>query len=123
MRISDWSSDVCSSDLCGNGHHEHPDHSIFDHLPSRRIASNRIGTYGERAGVGKRFARATGRKGRSQGGGILSSRSPLCPLSYPVLPTRPLLQWQSSFAKSSEDIGPAPKGWRRSEEHTSELQS
>src|SRR3546814_3987288 len=92
------------------------------------MALNRIGTYGERAGVGKRFARATGRKGRSQGGGILSSRSPLCPLSYPVLPTRPLLQWQSSFAKSSEDIGPAPKGWRgalpmRSEEHTSELQS
>ena len=38
--------------------------------------------------------------------------SPLCPLSYPVLPTRPLLQWQSSFAKSSGDIGPAPKGWR-----------
>src|SRR3546814_20266551 len=97
MRISDWSSDVCSSDL----------------LPSRRIASNRIGTYGERAGVGKRFARATGRKGRSQGGGILSSRSPLCPLSYPVLPTRPLLQWQSSFAKSSEDIGPAPSSEER----------
>src|SRR3546814_13253613 len=100
MRISDWSSDVCSSDLCGNGHHEHPDHSIFDHLPSRRIASNRIGTYGERAGVGKRFARATGRKGRSQGGGILSSRSSICSLSYPVLPTRPLLQWQISFTRS-----------------------
>src|SRR3546814_20602447 len=41
MRISDWSSDVCSSDLCpvlnaGDGRHEHPTQALLDALTIRR---------------------------------------------------------------------------------------
>src|SRR3546814_1122584 len=35
MRISDWSSDVCSSDL-GDGRHEHPTQALLDALTIRR---------------------------------------------------------------------------------------
>src|SRR3546814_13969240 len=42
MRISDWSSDVCSSDLIngGDGSHEHPTQALLDALTIRR----RLGT-------------------------------------------------------------------------------
>jgi hypothetical protein len=42
-----WLFDLSRALHRWNGGQEHPDHSKSAHLPSRRIASNRNGTYGE----------------------------------------------------------------------------
>src|SRR3546814_4010246 len=43
MRISDWSSDVCSSDLCGHGHQRR--HERFNLLQSAVIGNQRPDIY------------------------------------------------------------------------------
>src|SRR3546814_1060734 len=95
MRISDWSSDVCSSDLSGVGHRAGLDH--------RSAAARRPGVERSAARSG-RLAMDAARHplGRRGGAGPADARAGLDP----------------GFVG-----GAAAQPGRRSEEHTSELKS
>src|SRR3546814_3094987 len=101
MRISDWSSDVCSSDLSEKEHH----HAIVSACPpptglrSRRIPNNRATASRVRSPPPRHRV-----------------RSP-CPLPY-----RTYIQAEKSEWVHAPD-GDDKRGEARSEEHTSELQS
>src|SRR3546814_4022576 len=106
MRISDWSSDVCSSDLNSS------DCSV-DVLASRTarqpaaVQNSRI----EPPAATRRQPRPRGRLRRRRGGDTLSTTD------GPVTSTDTL-----TIARFSRPTTRLPTG-RRSEEHTSELQS
>src|SRR3546814_7833668 len=96
MRISDWSSDVCSSDLnAGHAHERGPD-------PRRSQSRGRaaIGGLSRLAGC------------RADDGGIGGAHA---------APSR--RHGPSQCRTRREYQGHAGRLWRRSEEHTSELQS
>src|SRR3546814_1335495 len=96
MRISDWSSDVCSSDLIARQCIPVDEHSLGDREGERRIrvaidAAQRIGCYRQRA-------RGDGERGRIG---------------------RILREAEAVIAA----VAGQPAAGHRSEEHTSELQS
>src|SRR3546814_7774938 len=94
MRISDWSSDVCSSDLVGRGL------AILDKGPDRRIEIE-VNQRAPEEGESGRFGPAIGARVDGVAGGGIVVIMVRCDQSSPV--GRP--------------------GDFRSEEHTSELQS
>src|SRR3546814_3968265 len=120
MRISDWSSDVCSSDLAAAG--GNPD------APPRRGASAdpvRTRQPGEHAG-GQRQGRA-GAADRAVGGGGDHARARrrqpagAAGQAQPFLPVRA----PGTAGRDAGDAAGSDRGAQapRSEEHTSELQS
>src|SRR3546814_10273773 len=137
MRISDWSSDVCSSDLGGVGDHlvrgEQRDRAAADRIPDsplRRAAAVRVGHVRVRdgfaavrpgqldgdAGGGTRAAGLRGRPDVTGGAGADD-------LDLPAGQAR-----AGNRAAGDGDGGragrrPDPRRVDRSEEHTSELQS
>src|SRR3546814_14106727 len=71
MRISDWSADVCSSDLCAIASHRHPvagarqprcvvrcAATAQEHAAHRLAHARRPGASGERAGIADRTFRS-----------------------------------------------------------------
>src|SRR3546814_1566881 len=122
MRISDWSSDVCSSDLVGRGL------AILDKGPDRRIEIE-VNQRAPEEGESGRFGPAIGARVDGVAGGGIVVIMVRCDQSSPV--GRP-----GDFPLYVQ--GRACGGWRfvcirrarrpmwvgpRSEEHTSELQS
>src|SRR3546814_8483747 len=104
MRISDWSSDVCSSDLCAF-------HDGHRNAARRDFGKNRCVRFDFRH---RKAAALDNDDGRAAHSGDLSAKS--C--------------WRSArssarFARSSDASACCSVNdcWRRSEEHTSELQS
>src|SRR3546814_7660098 len=111
MRISDWSSDVCSSDLCRDG------------------ALRPNGRAGARCDVARLFCEA-GRGSHGRGGACTRASHPICAAAIRtltvVLPCDPRMtrprSWDSlALSTSHRSTEPSPD--ERSEEHTSELQS
>src|SRR3546814_3729492 len=102
MRISDWSSDVCSSDLLCRQHLPHPSHS----------ASHSV--------------RSSVFRGRSQKGSFISPSVQVLPQPLPAI-LRPHLCLAGRSTGLPEAFHQDPSnrvsGYDRSEEHTSELQS
>src|SRR3546814_10297296 len=95
MRISDWSSDVCSSDLCAP-------------CSRRRFASRRnTRLYGEPVG---RRARADGARRRGATGEAAMAGGWLVP-------------WRGAAVCRADARDAEGREQERSEEHTSELQS
>src|SRR3546814_3646806 len=103
MRISDWSSDVCSSDLIFTARHRRPLCSMM--LPGR-IALPLIFMKGSSGKGG----------GREEGGAKARGSYQLAP--GPATPVRP---FRRGLPEGPE--GRSRGRRRRSEEHTSELQS
>src|SRR3546814_5280060 len=101
MRISDWSSDVCSSDLIG--------HLLSEHLrPTLPIGSAACGKHGLALGLHLLYAAPTGdRCGRGETGRRARFR-----FWYRKM-------WGFKSLRPHQDRRQAS----RSEEHTSELQS
>src|SRR3546814_7268532 len=97
MRISDWSSDVCSSDLVGAG----AARGAQRHGPGRGAGRRPCGEARRRRPCGAARAAREGDRRKGAGDGL-----------FPV----PRRRWQDRAA-------PARRQLRRSEEHTSELQS
>src|SRR3546814_6715229 len=100
MRISDWSSDVCSSDLAGGG-------VLDQHRPVLRLLP---GAQGLAAGPDRSAAAAVGR------GYAPDSSRFAAAVGKPILPNLPLKGRASGHGRRACCR-------RRSEEHTSELQS
>src|SRR3546814_2384454 len=104
MRISDWSSDVCSSDLLGQ---------------PRRGGASRDGWLPRRSAAALRLSRERPHAGPAGNGGRLIRRPT-------ILFFRPVLQACSSglsvrpVRQAGKETDTLPS---RSEEHTSELQS
>src|SRR3546814_8699995 len=115
MRISDWSSDVCSSDLGG----DQLDHRLF---PRHRRA--RLG-----AGPSRRRADGAGLcLGRGDAGRRLAQRQPFLAAQPPLSPAKLSssifeLAGTSSLPELNSIVPRGPSVRCRSEEHTSELQS
>src|SRR3546814_10778354 len=103
MRISDWSSDVCSSDLCGG---------------SPAFTGSRLVSEAPAPNTGWRCARLNPL--RSSQICCLGSRR-CCP-SCPEAPTRPRPLGTPSTTGKASSASSTMDG-SRSEEHTSELQS
>src|SRR3546814_9474041 len=107
MRISDWSSDVCSSDLSEKEHH----HAIVSACPpptglrSRRIPNNRAAASRVRSPPPRHRV-----------------RSP-CPLPYRTYIQAEKSEWVHAPDGDDKRGEARPGGRDRSEEHTSELQS
>src|SRR3546814_5476110 len=106
MRISDWSSDVCSSDLLESGPHALVERSRdFTLVPWRDVLERHVGKSAsgiiQAAGISWTF-------GRARGGPALSC---CC--------------WPAGVSARADDPERQVLGSesRRSEEHTSELQS
>src|SRR3546814_3013058 len=98
MRISDWSSDVCSSDIVTGG-------TPTSTTPLRRPGVTRRAAHNRR---NSQWRKASAEAAKSHA----SRRRPLCQnRTPPILPKR---DWLKSRQNGSTD---------RSEEHTSELQS
>src|SRR3546814_9186337 len=111
MRISDWSSDVCSSDLHGRAGRD----ASVAHL--HRLQGR--GRHGEEA---DRLPR-----GRSQGGDALRRRGCRCDAQAVAALQGAAARrgWHADLrdGRSPAGAGDRGDGKRRSEEHTSELQS
>src|SRR3546814_6665866 len=106
MRISDWSSDVCSSDLCGHGHQRR--HERFNLLQSAVIGNQRPDIY--QAIIHSRL-RPDARRFNPVPG----------PEFQCVTPVQADIERSPDVTLSA--CGKARKFPHRSEEHTSELQS
>src|SRR3546814_1643615 len=98
MRISDWSSDVCSSDLEAAGNHLHG---------GRELADLRAHAHGDAAAAdqGGGESEADAELLEDDGDGVL------------------VLRHRDGELTASEEAGCLAGDSRRSEEHTSELQS
>src|SRR3546814_8192147 len=100
MRISDWSSDVCSSDLVGNGRYAHP---VEDRLLTVRAMASLQGFPLDYAFPSRSIAN----RYRHIGDAV----API--VSYQL---SALVAWMKT------GVRPAPEEWNRSEDHTSEIQ-
>src|SRR3546814_10392066 len=100
MRISDWSSDVCSSDLLGVGRLIRPYQKPHPPIAVSLRAANSY----------------TARQAGSRG---------WIPVSGNFIPAADVATHWPTYAAGAEEAGRrrAASGWRRSEEHTSELQA
>src|SRR3546814_4858081 len=99
LRISDWSSDVCSSDLVGGFHDRHIGrHRAGENAPG----STPVSRHDRRGGWTRSFP---------PNGSKPNWARPICASSMPLI----------SFPTISAT--PAPSSRPRSEEHTAELQS
>src|SRR3546814_9153173 len=104
MRISDWSSDVCSSDLCA---------------PSGRIQEKSLDIlYKMVIGIYEAIRRASGCQ---EGEILMSFERALCGLGATVSLAALLASATPALAQAAAPAGEAVQ--ERSEEHTSELQS
>src|SRR3546814_5533884 len=125
MRISDWSSDVCSSDLCSRTFGHGRSNSIrFAQNPGCASLARATG-YGLRAGGVQRSTVRTGhhRDGRGAGDGATPRTRPMERVSG-LRQTRVLCVHLTSSSSNREGVSPTrPDCPSRSEEHTSELQS
>src|SRR3546814_7478166 len=102
MRISDWSSDVCSSDLVTGG-------TPTSTTPLRRPGVTRRAAHNRR---NSQWRKASAEAAKSHA----SRRRPLCQnRTPPILPKR---AWLKSRRNGSPD-----RGARRSEDQTSDLKS
>src|SRR3546814_5795257 len=114
MRISDWSSDVCSSDLCGEGRRvivvrkNGIQHRPKPHEPAARVAAGN--------GVGKAAVRIADRV-KTVAAGTGGRAHP----NLPSAQSRTDFWAWRRFSASSQTADWNPS--MRSEEHTSELQS
>src|SRR3546814_4712020 len=114
MRISDWSSDVCSSDLDANGL---INIAAFEALLGRDVAvvsvmavNNEIGTIQPLETIRDRAFRI---------GAFFHTDATQAPAAMPIV----VAEWGVDAASFSGHKIYGPKGIGRSEEHTSELQS
>src|SRR3546814_7633255 len=112
MRISDWSSDVCSSDL-------------FDHRPPHLARADRPpGQTGLHAGLQDAGVEPPGRTATC----VIADAAPAVFFIHPpgFLPhagEAPAFFWRSPSCPPSLAMHLIPRWTKRSEEHTSELQS
>src|SRR3546814_1780945 len=104
MRISDWSSDVCSSDLRRN---RHPDLDVLGVFPLRCLRPLRIKSFTLRPS-GSWFVCGSSHRNRP----LATTTRSESPYALPAMP--PLVNASGSSSLRSSF---------RSEEHTSELQS
>src|SRR3546814_7641705 len=140
MRISDWSSDVCSSDLHGGAlaadRARYPAPAVAGRLRIARAevpglprtqSARRGADAGDRRSAARRSGGAAGAPGRhaSAGAAVAAGRR----AAAPGLPAVDLPPGQRGAAAVPDVVVPArtgrrrPRGGGRSEEHTSELQS
>src|SRR3546814_4920207 len=111
MRISDWSSDVCSSDLCGFAHHGGSGDDFGCKEKSERSgASYEIRAHQPHHGL-TRYA-------KGQRDSSLSRDDPESNLTH-----LPCYRRIVFFSEITRNDGPKNRVKTRSEEHTSELQS
>src|SRR3546814_1097565 len=120
MRISDWSSDVCSSDLCGRSNRRK---TAYQPNPSPRTKSNVPQAQALVEGWMPEPVRHDGSHhtffSAASKSAIRSSAS-----STPIeMRTRLSVMPSACLRLSDTDRCVIAAGWLRSEEHTSELQS
>src|SRR3546814_9803057 len=116
MRISDWSSDVCSSDLCEHRRRQGEDRGAARRAGHPEVLARRPGeeAAGVRGGAGGRAPGAR-RAARALGGGAATGDAAEPPARRPARATR-------TGVGSAGVVRGGERG-ARSEEHTSELQS
>src|SRR3546814_5964989 len=114
MRISDWSSDVCSSDLAYHGQSVLLERQIDDRLdrPERLGAVNR-----EDLATGADYE-SIGSAGPAGGAGVLEVG-----LDVSGVLTTPRITFQANLEPAAIKSDVFGNSRERSEEHTSELQS
>src|SRR3546814_2001644 len=122
MRISDWSSDVCSSDL------ESDRFSIETTEDARRVPQDRTVTAPGRPGDPAplpvvQYRQRPARSACNAGFGKLKARAgPVYPQKRSSM-VNDGLPWTGRALLSTSELGRDGGAVRRSEEHTSELQS
>src|SRR3546814_2544908 len=129
MRISDWSSDVCSSDLCADRRHccgdEH--HRVAPQLARDRTSAWKASVYGtwmsllRRIRPQKVWPAIISRC--STIGPSASAGKKVRPPTIRMVPARKATNIGPWVGKLPTEAGVAFLAARRSEEHTSELQS
>src|SRR3546814_3278972 len=112
MRISDWSSDVCSSDLLLSGH-------AVQEL-QKLLHSCRAGSFGELV-HSPGFRRTGLRRGRPEGQSIANA-GPRFRFPWPHATRRSAGGSALGNAPEAKDLAVTAAPHLRSEEHTSELQ-
>src|SRR3546814_2839867 len=134
MRISDWSSDVCSSDLTFPKYYDRATAEAYARQPARianRAYANRLGNGPEASGDGWRY-RGRGlvqlsgkfnynRTGERMGVDLVADPDSVADMPF-ALQTA-LIFWRDNSVNSWADDDDVEGVTKRSEEHTSELQS
>src|SRR3546814_4498266 len=127
MRISDWSSDVCSSDLAGRKAVHPNDHvnlgqSSNDVIPTTIRVGAQLAVVEDLLPALKHLRKTIDGRARAFGKVVKTGRTHLMD-AMPMTFAQELGAWSSQLASAQARIEDALKRLRRrSEEHTSELQ-